>query len=196
MPEAYPVNIGVTSPEQVARWRPLVNWLLIIPHYLWLMILGLGALVLVVLSWFTIVFTGKQNEAWGSFIVGVLRYQWRVLAYLYAWTEEYPSFSLPKGYGDDGSHPAVLSSVPDASRNRVTVFFRGIMVIPQYLVIYFMGIAAGAVALVAWFAVLFTGKWPEGMRRFCIGYYRWYVRVEAYYLLVTDVYPPFALETA
>jgi len=196
VPDAYPVNLEVTSPSQVARWRPLINWLLIIPHYIWLMLLAIAALLVAVLSWFSIVFTGSQPESWGAFVLGVMRYQWRVFAFLYAWTEDYPSFSLQPGYNDPHDFPAVLSSTPDATRNRITVLFRAIMIIPQYLVLYFVGIAAGVVLFLAWFAVLFTGRWPEGMRRFCINYYRWYLRAEAYYLLVTDIYPPFGFETA
>ena len=84
--------------------------------------------------------------------------------------------------------------MPDATRNRLTVFFRLIWVIPAYVVVYFVGIAASVVLLLAWFIVLFTGKWPEGMREFCIGYFRWSIRVLAYAVLLTDVYPPFRLE--
>jgi hypothetical protein len=196
MPDAYPVNLDVSGPEKVANWRPLVNWLLVIPHLIWLMILALGAYVLAVASWFSIVITGRQPENWGAYIAGVLRYQWRIFAYLYAWTEEYPSFSLVPGYADPGGHPAVYSSVPDASRNLLTVAFRIIVIIPQYVVLYFVGIAAGVVLVLAWFVVLFTGRWPEGMKRFCLNYYRWYIRAESYFLLVTDVYPPFTLEAA
>lgn len=69
-----------------------------------------------------------------------------------------------------------------------------IWVIPAYVVVYFVGIAASVVLLAAWFVVLFAGKWPEGMRTFCIGYFRWNTRVLAYFWLLTDVYPPFSLE--
>jgi hypothetical protein len=124
----------------------------------------------------------------------VLRYQWRIVAYLYAWTEEYPSFTPSTGYPDPGNFPAVLASVPASERNRLTVLFRIFMVIPQFIVLYFVGIAAGVLLLIAWFIVLFTGRWPEGMRRFCIGYYRWSIRLQAYFFLITDVYPPFSLE--
>jgi hypothetical protein len=133
-------------------------------------------------------------ENWGGFMVGVLRYQWRVLAYLYAWTEEYPNFSLPAGYVDPGGYPAVLTSTAESRRNRLTVLIRIIMVIPQYIALCFVGLAASVMLLIAWFAVLFTGRWPEGMRHFCIGYYRWSIRVQAYYFLITDIYPPFRLE--
>jgi Domain of unknown function (DUF4389) len=62
------------------------------------------------------------------------------------------------------------------------------------VVVYVVSIAASVVLLLAWFIVLFTGKWPDGMRQFCIGYVRWNTRVQAYMFLLTDVYPPFSLE--
>jgi hypothetical protein len=160
----------------------------------WLWVLTIALQVLAIISWFAILITGRLPEGWGDFMVGVLRYQWRILAYLYAWTEEYPSFTPPTGYPDPGDFPAVLASVPASERSRLTVLFRIFMVIPQYIVLYLVGIAAGVLLLIAWFVVLFTGRWPEGMRRFCIGYYRWSIRLQAYFFLITDVYPPFSLE--
>jgi Domain of unknown function (DUF4389) len=194
MASTYPLNIEVTSPSEVPRWRPLLNWLLVIPPLVWLLILTIGLEVVSVISWFVILFTGALPENFGNFMVQVLRYQWRVYAYLYAWTEEYPGFSPPAGYADPRDYPAVLNSVPDTTRNRLTVLLRFLWVIPQYIVLYFVGIAASVVLFIAWFAVLFTGKWPEGMRQFCIGYFRWSLRVSAYFFLLTDVYPPFSLE--
>ena len=193
MQGGYPVNLDVSSPPEVARWRPLVNWLLVIPHEIWLYILHIGAFIVVILSWFTILFTGRLPDNWGAFIAGVMRYNWRVAAYLYAWTDQYPSFSVPSGYADPGDYPALLVVAPAAERNRVTVLLRAILVIPQMLVLYFVSIAAGVVMLVAWFAVLFTGRWPDGMRNFAIGYFRWVNRVQGYYFLLTDIYPPFSL---
>jgi hypothetical protein len=194
MASAYPLNLEVSSPTQIARWRPLLNWLLVIPPLVLLVIYSIGLEILSLLSWFVILFTGKLPETWGAYMVKVLRYQWRIYAYLYGWTEEYPGFDVPSGYADPGGYPAVLTAVPDATRNRLTVLLRAIWVIPAYVVVYFVGIAASVVLLVAWFVVLFTGKWPEGMRQFCIGYVRWNTRVQAYLFLLTDVYPPFSLE--
>jgi Domain of unknown function (DUF4389) len=194
MASTYPLNLEVTSPAQIARWRPLLNWLLVIPPLVLLVIYSIGLEILSFLSWFVILFTGKLPETWGAYMVKVLRYQWRIYAYLYGWTEEYPGFDVPSGYTDPGGYPAVLTAVPDATRNRLTVLLRAIWVIPAYVVVYFVGIAASVVLLVAWFVVLFTGKWPEGMRQFCIGYVRWNTRVQAYLFLLTDVYPPFSLE--
>jgi hypothetical protein len=194
MPSTYPLNLEVNSPAQIARWRPLLNWLLVLPPVVLLFVLTIGLEILSFVSWFVILFTGRLPETWGDYMVKVLRYQWRINAYLYGWTEQYPGFDAPSGYADPGNYPAVLHSVPDTTRNRLTVLLRAIWVIPAYVVVYFVGIAAGVVLLLAWFIVLFTGSWPEGMRQFCIGYFRWNTRVQAYLFLLTDVYPPFRLE--
>jgi hypothetical protein len=72
--------------------------------------------------------------------------------------------------------------------------FRVVLAVPQVVVLYFLGIAVGVVLVVAWFAVMITGQWPGGMRRFAIGVSRWNARVQAYLQLVTDVYPPFRFQ--
>jgi hypothetical protein len=194
MASTFPLNLEVTSPAEIARWRPLLNWLLIIPPAILLVIYSIGLEILSVVSWFVILFTGELPETWGAYMVKVFRYQWRIYAYLYGWTEQYPGFEAPSGYTDPGGFPAVLNAVPDTTRNRLTVLLRFIWVIPAYVVVYVVSIAASVVLLLAWFIVLFTGKWPDGMRQFCIGYVRWNTRVQAYMFLLTDVYPPFSLE--
>jgi Domain of unknown function (DUF4389) len=82
--------------------------------------------------------------------------------------------------------------VPRPQR-RATVFFRLILAIPQVIVLYFVGIAAGVVLIVGWFAALFTGRMPQSFADFLLGELRWRIRVAAYIYLLTDVYPPFTL---
>ena len=65
--------------------------------------------------------------------------------------------------------------------------------IPQIIVLAALGIALFFVGVIAFFAVLFTGRWPAGMREFVLGVGRWWLRVEAYLVLLTDEYPPFTL---
>ena len=76
--------------------------------------------------------------------------------------------------------------------SRLTTFFRPIMVIPQWVVLYFIGIAASIVIFIAWWAILFTGRYPGWAYNFVAGYIRWYTRVSGYYCLLTDKYPPFS----
>jgi hypothetical protein len=190
----HPLNLDVAGPATVARWRPLVNWILVIPQSLWLLVLSLGAVAVAVASWFSILLTGRMRESWGDYQMAVLRYQWRINAFLYAWTDRYPGFAPPAGYLDPGDGPAVLYCARPQQRNRVTVALRPVLLIPQYVALYFVSIAAGAVLVAAWLTVLVTARWPSGMRRFVVGYCRWSARVAGYGLLATDVYPPFGFQ--
>src|SRR5580704_17215724 len=104
----YPLNLDVSSPPRVTRWRPLVNWLLVIPQEIWLFVLLLGAGVVAFVGWFAILFTGRLPDRWSDYNMAVLRYQWRVTAYLYAWTDRYPDFAPPAGHVDPGDYPAIL----------------------------------------------------------------------------------------
>jgi hypothetical protein len=75
--------------------------------------------------------------------------------------------------------------------SRLTTFFRYFMVIPQMIVLYFIGIAAGVILFISWWAILFTGRYPRWAFDFVAGYMRWVVRVDGYYYFLTDKYPPF-----
>lgn len=78
--------------------------------------------------------------------------------------------------------------------SRLTTFFRFIMVIPHLIVLWALGIASSIIAFIAWWAILFSAKYPKWAFTFVGGYVRWYTRVSGYYLLLTDKYPPFSIE--
>ena len=78
-------------------------------------------------------------------------------------------------------------------RNRVTVLLRIILVIPQIIVLYVLNIVNGICLLISWFIALFTGEWNPSLKNFCIGVFRWQLRVASYFLLLHDEYPPFSL---
>lgn len=191
---SYPLNGEVACAERIARWRPLVNWVLVIPLYLWLLVLAYGAAVVSLAGWFVILFTGRLPERLGDYLVAVLRYQWRVLAFLFGLTTSYPGFPVVAGYVDPGDYPAVLYSARPTQRHRLTVAFRAILVIPQLFVLYFVNLAAFAVLIIGWFAVLFAGRWPLGLQSFVIGWMRWTFRVNGYWSLIVDEYPPFGFQ--
>ena len=81
-----------------------------------------------------------------------------------------------------------------APQRRVTVVFRIILAIPQFVVLFFLGIAGFFVAVIGWFAALFTGRLPEFAHSYLSGLVRWEIRVNAYLFLLTDQYPPFSLD--
>jgi hypothetical protein len=192
---SYPATLVFDPPEKIANWRPLVSWLLVIPHLIVLYVLQLVSEVIAIASWFVILFTGKLPDGLANLQVMYLRYALR--AYLYAGfqQEEYPPFTFETTPADPGDDPRVRVDIQPAltDRNRLTVGLRIIWIIPQAIVLGLLAIGFYVVMLIAFFAVLFTGRWPAGMRDFAINFWRWWLRVSAYGLLLTDEYPPFEL---
>jgi hypothetical protein len=191
-PSSYPINLGFQRDLDVQNWRPLVNWLLAIPHIIVLYGLGIAAGVLWIVSFFTILFTTKNPFL--GFQAMVLRYQWRVFSYVYWMRNEYPPFDFTVTARDNGIDPASVDVEDPIEMNRWLVLVKWLLAIPQYIVLVFLGIALWFVLLITFFAVLFTGKWPEGIRIFAVGVMRWNTRVSGYILFLTDSYPPFSLE--
>jgi len=193
---SFPAAFTFDSPERVARWRPLVNWILAIPQFFIVGAMRYVAQAISVVAWFVILFTGKLPAGLANFQVMYLRYSVRVNVFAGFLSEEYPPFDFTMTPADPGTDPRVrVNILPQLEqRNRLTVFFRLILAIPQFIVVGVLAIAAWAVYVVAFFAVLFTGHWPQGLRNFVVGFMRWVLRVEAYTLLLTDDYPPFALD--
>jgi hypothetical protein len=189
----YPLRFTFEPAEPIARWRPLVAWLLAIPHFIVLYVLQIVASVCVFISWFAILFTGKLPEGLAGFPMLQLRYQVRVMTYAMFLQEEYPPFAFETEAPDPGDYPRMRVDISPAltDRNRVTVFFRYFLVLPQAFVLVFVGLAMAIVVWIAWFVVIFTAKWPDSMRDFVLGYLRWSTRVSGYAFLLTDEYPPF-----
>ncbi len=153
-------------------------------------VLGVAAGVMAIISWFAIVFTGKQPRGLWDFTNFFMRWRGNAVAYMALLRDEYPPF----GPGD-GSYPASFSvaGFPE-TRDRWSVGLRLIYAIPQFIVLFFLGIAWAITVIIAWFAILFTGRYPEGLYTFGVGYMRWSLRVESYLLLMRDEYPPFSLD--
>jgi hypothetical protein len=153
-------------------------------------VIGLAAGVVAIISWFAIVFTGRQPRGLWDFTNFFMRWRGNAVAYMALLRDEYPPF----GPGD-GSYPVSFSvaGFPE-TRDRWSVGLRLIYAIPQFIVLFFLGIAWAITVIIAWFAILFTGRYPEGLYTFGVGYMRWSLRVEAYLLLMRDEYPPFSLD--
>lgn len=91
---AYPVDFTFDAPEKVANWRPLVQWILAIPHLVMLSALRTISQILSLVSWFVIVFTGELPDAFANFQAMYLRYYVRVGSYSGFLREEYPAFAF------------------------------------------------------------------------------------------------------
>ncbi|HLY22834.1 MAG TPA: DUF4389 domain-containing protein [bacterium] len=136
-----------------------------------------------------LVFTRRYPRWWFDWNLELTRFLARVGAYLALLRDEYPS-------AEDGQAVHLAVPYPDAAQdlNRWLPLIKWFLAIPHYIVLAFLGIAAFCCVVIAWFAILFTGRYPRSLFEFVVGVFRWMLRVAAYaFLLTTDRYPPFGV---
>jgi hypothetical protein len=209
----YPLHLEGRLEAPLSRWLWLVKWLLLIPHFFVLVFMWIAFVLLTVVAFFAILFTGRYPRPIFDFNVGVLRWSWRVAFYSYnaLGTDRYPPFTL----ADVADYPARLDVEypPSLSRGLVLVKW-WLLALPQYLVVaVFAGGAWGAtqganghwswssggglidlLVFIAGVVLLFTARYPRQIFDFVMGMNRWVFRVVAYATLMTDAYPPFRLD--
>ena len=145
-------------------------------------VLFLGPLVM-------ILFRQKYPRWWFDWNRELLRFSNRVTAYLALMDDRYPSTDEEQSVHLDFPYPDVPQVL-----NRWLPLIKWLLAIPHYIVLFFLDIGALVVVVVAWFAILFTGRYPRSLFDFIEGVIRWHNRVAGYaYVLVTDRYPPFQL---
>lgn len=191
---ASPVVLSLDSPLEIRRWRPLLNWLFAIPHLIVAYVLQLILSLLTFIAFVSILFTKRIPESIFGFMVLAYRYQWRVWSYVLWMRESYPPFDFTATADDPLDDPARVSIEQQESYRRFMPLVKWLLVLPHVVVLLGLFLAGFFVILYGFFAVLFTGRWPDGARTFLINVFRWNLRVQAYYGLLTDVYPPFALD--
>lgn len=192
---SHRTNLDLEAPHEVANWRPLVHWLLAIPHLIIAGALSSLAGAIALVTWLVVLVTGALPEGLANVQCMIIRYQERTYSYVLWLREDYPAFDFSMTEEDPGGDPLTVTIYPQLTdRNRLTVGLRFIWVIPYAIFAWAVGLAAGVVALVGFFAVLFTGRWPEGMRGFVVGALRVGARFAAYAYMLDDTYPPFSLE--
>jgi hypothetical protein len=136
-----------------------------------------------------ILFRQKYPRWWFDFNMQLTRFSTRVSSYLALMSDRYPSTDEEQWVHLDLDYPDVKRDL-----NRWLPLVKWLLAIPHYVVLFFLGIAAVFAVIVAWFVILFTGRYPRGLFDFVEGVLRWALRVDAYaLLLITDSYPPFRL---
>jgi len=216
-PSRHPLRIEGQLDPGTSRALWLVKWLLAIPHYLLLAAFSLAFLVVSVIAWFSILFTGRYPRALFSFNLGVLRWSWRVAFYSYGalGTDRYPPFT----FGPAPDYPATLElDYPERLSRGLVLVKAWLLAIPHYLVLVLLGgwlsgvwfwagdrgagfslaWGGGLVGLLVLFAgavLLFKKRYPRGIFDLVMGIQRWSYRVVVYASLMRDDYPPFRLDT-
>ena len=148
-------------------------------------VLGAAAGLMAVIAWFALIFASEHPRGLWDFGAFYLRWRSRSVPYLMLLRDEYPPFG-------EAPYPSTFAVTwPDGPRNRLSIGLRIFYAIPHIIVLIFLNLAWVLTSIVAWFAILFTGKYPRGLYDFAVGVLRWDLRVETYLLLMRDEYPPF-----
>jgi hypothetical protein len=165
-------TVGNDGSDDVARSGAIAGGILFIPTLL------------------MIVFRQKYPRWWFNWNLEFMRFGNRVAAYLLLLRDEYPSTDEEQAVHLELTYPDVQRDL-----NRWLPLVKWFLAIPHYIALFFLAIAVVFVTLFAWFAILFTGRYPRSVFDFVTGVVRWENRVAAYaFTLVTDQYPPFSLK--
>jgi len=186
--EEYPLRADIAHQPEYSRFMPLVKWLLLIPHYIVLIVLAIGALFAILISFFAVIITRRYPRGLFDYVVGVSRWAWRVQAYLLLMVDPYPPFTLE----DDPNYPARFEiEYPEEGVARWRPLFAWILAIPYLIIASILFYLAEILAFFAFFTILFAKKYPEGMFKIALVGLRWQARANAYAYWTTTKYPPF-----
>lgn len=188
----YPVSYAADyAAEGRNRLTTFFRYFVAIPWMIVAYLYGIGASIVVTLAWFAMVFTGRYPQQLYDFNVGYLRMIGRTGAFTYLLTDDYPPF----GGADEPAYPVRIGFPEPLDRySRAKAFFRYIIGIPVMILAFVQAIILMVVTLIAWFAILFTGRHPEGLFGPARSASAYLTRANAYFFLITEDWPPFSLE--
>lgn len=209
-PDAYPARLEVDYPEQLDRLSTLLRIPFSIPIGIIAYLMPVAPALAISLAvegyiddsgtgWYgaafflplvlMLLFQRKYPRWWFDFLLHLTRFQYRVTAYVGLLTDRYPAT-------DDEQSVHLDLDYPDAKQlNRYLPIVKWLLLIPHYVLGSILSVLALLAIIAAWFAILFTARYPQTLFDFVVGVGRYLLRVEAYgFLLITDRYPPFSLK--
>ncbi len=183
----YPASLTIDYPDRdLDRLSTALRMFYVIPI---LIVVTAMTGVLAIPVALMIIFRQKYPRWWFDFNLELTRFTTRVTSYFALMSDEYPSTDAEQYVHLDVDYPDAKTDL-----NRWMPIFKWILAIPHFIVLAILGIGAFFAVLVAWFAILFTGRYPRGIFEYVEGVQRWALRVQAYTVLfTTDEYPPFSV---
>ncbi len=189
-PPAYAVSFDVEGPSPVSRLSSFFRLVLVVPILLFLGIIAgttgtgvLGGLLLA--HWITVLIRGRPVGWIYRTIVAIQRFAFRAYSYLFLIVDKYPPFE-----GDWSVSYEVEQ--PERIQRKQLVIWKTLASIPHLIALVVLWFAVVVCVVIAWFAILFTGRFPLGLRGFIVGWLHWAARVGAYWMSLRDEYPPFS----
>ncbi len=200
----YPVTFDVEYPERLGRLSTVFRMVLFIPVAIFLALVGgetfssgdvgdattvglAGGGGIILAIWAAVIVRQYIPHWLFDFQVALMRFQARAYGYLALLTDRFPAFEGEYPINFDVRYPDKLS------RWKVAIW-KIISSIQHIIILIFLYLAGIVVVMIAWFAILFTGRYPQGLHTFVAGVFRWSLRVQAYIVSLTDEYPPFSLD--
>jgi hypothetical protein len=184
-PPVHPVRLeGDALDLRRSRLTVFFRLPLLIPHIVWLILWGWVVSVVVFLQWFVTLIAGRPARIFHRFIARYVRYAFHVYAFGSLAANPFPGFT-----GKPGVYPLDLVLPEPDRQNRWKTLFRFLLAIPAFILAFGFWVALVVVSILMWFTALFTGRAPEGLRNVAAWALRYHGQVNAYYNLLTDVYP-------
>ncbi|MEN9304554.1 MAG: hypothetical protein RL264_2983 [Bacteroidota bacterium] len=192
------MKYGIKRQDSYSRGELLLRgffgaFYIALPHAFLLIFVMLASIFLNMIAFWAILITGKYPEGMFNFQVNAQRWGLRVSARLLNLVDGYPAFGMT--HQDDS---VVIDIERPEKSNRLSVLARAMfgvfyVMIPHAFCLLFLQIGANFVRIIAFWAILITGKYPKGMHSYMVGVMRWGFRVNAYMGYLTDTYPPFSM---
>ncbi|MBW8051576.1 MAG: DUF4389 domain-containing protein [Cytophagales bacterium] len=191
------MELTIKHQESYSRGELLLRTLfggiyIILPHYFLLIFVSIWSSILTFIAFWAILFTGRYPQSFYEFQVGLQRWSLRLTARVYNLSDGYPAFGVK---GTDEFTTFEMPYPESLSRGTLLLkaFFGGIYcALPHILIWYFRFLWTTILMFLAWWAVLFTGNYPQSWHEFNVGTIRWITRVNLYLSFMTDDYPPFS----
>lgn len=191
------MELAIKRQEKFSRGQLLLRtffgWIyILIPHYFLLFFVGIWSMILSFLAFWAVLFTGKYPKSWYEYQIKLMTWGIRVSSSFFNLIDGYPQFGL------NGSNPQITLDAPYPEKLSrgiliLRLFFGWIYIfIPHGFCLYFRILWGFILMFIAWWVVLFTGKYPEGLFNYQAGTLRWAIRLGMYASFLTDKYPPFS----
>lgn len=189
----YPIAYEAEFRPTPNRWTTFFRIILIIPWLIVGYVYAFLAFFTHIFAWIAVTILGRYPQWLYEFNSGVVRYLARFNAFAYLQTDAWPPFGL----SDDPAYPIRLRIAPAAAtQSRAKAFFRLILALPLFVVIYGVGSIHSGLAVVAWLTIVFRGYLPDAVNNGMTFVNGLYARVAGYLMILTDDYPPIGLERA